>query len=146
MKRSWRPVKLTALPFCSTVYRKLTFRAIIICFPQLQCPNKADRAVLYKDIHEVRRNTSSSVAAGKRSNSRCCKVDLKAVPSIYTCRYCNAAMQTVLCGLLLVDFIITRSWLWMAPFLCSICCCALCALPSDSLLGLLLFLLAGFKK
>lgn len=36
-------------------------------------------------------------------------MDLKAVPSIYTCRYCNAAMQTVLCGLLLVDFIITRS-------------------------------------
>lgn len=36
---------------------------------------------------------------------------LKAVPSIYTCRYCNAAMQTVLCGLLLVDFIVTRSTL-----------------------------------
>lgn len=138
--------QLTALPFCSVAYRKLIFRARIICFPQLQCSNRADCVVLYKDIHEVRKNTSSSTAAGKRPNSCCCNMDLKAVPSIYTCRYCNAAMQTVLCGLVLVDFIITRSRLWMAPFLCNICCCALYALPSDSLLVLLLFLPAGFKK
>lgn len=103
-------------------------------------------AVLYKGIHRVRRNTSSITAAGKRPNSHCCNLDLNAVLSIYTCRYCNAAMQTVLCGPLLVDFIITHSWLWMAPFLCNICCCALCALLSGCLLVLLLFWLAGFKN
>lgn len=104
-RRSWRAVDLTALPFCSTAQRKPIFRARIIRFPQLQCSNRADRAVLHKDTREVRR----SAAAGKRPNSHRCNVDLKAVPSIYTCRYCNAAMQTVLCGLLLVVFIITRS-------------------------------------
>lgn len=70
-------------------------------------------------------------AAGKRPKSCCCHADLKAVPSIYTCRYCSAAMQTVLCGLLLVSFIITHSWLWMAPFLRNICRRALCVLPPD---------------
>lgn len=104
-RRSWRAVHLTALPFCSATHRKPIFRDRIIRFPQLQCSNRADRAVLHKDIREVRR----SATAGKRPNSHRCNVDLKAVPSIYTCRYCNAAMQTVLCGLLLVVFIITRS-------------------------------------
>lgn len=96
--------QLTALPFCSAVYRKCICRARIIHFPLLQRSNRADRAVLHKDIPQVRRNAPSRAAAGKTPNSRCSNVNLKAVPSIYTCRYCNAAVQTVLCGLLLVDF------------------------------------------
>lgn len=74
-RRSWRPVNLTILPFCSAVHRKLIFKLKLLFSPQLQCSNRADRDVLYKDIHEVRRNTSSSVAAGKRTNSHCCNVD-----------------------------------------------------------------------
>lgn len=78
----------------------------------------------------TRTPTKSLQAAGERPSSCCCNIDLKAVPSIYTCRYCSAAMQTVLSGLLLMDFIIIHSWLWMAPFLCNICCRALLCFTS----------------
>lgn len=94
----------------------------------------------------TRTPTKSLQAAGRRPSSCCCNVDLKAVPSIDTCRYCSAAMQTVLCGLLLVDFIITHSWLWMAPSLCNIYCHALCVLPSDFSSGFVTFLAGSVYK